>query len=103
MKLERRSIDAAGPKSSEKPRTSSRLPTIEPISDARTTSNLPELTAISAMTSSGAFPNVALRKPPMPAPVWAAACSVASPISHASGISEIAARMKSAVSPGEAK
>ena len=40
------------------------------------------------MISSGALPNVALRKPPMPAPVWWAACSVASPISHASGTSD---------------
>src|SRR3712207_7924707 len=35
--------------------------------------------------SSGAFPNVALRKPATPGPVWCPACSVASPISHASG------------------
>ena len=39
------------------------------------------------MISSGALPKVALRKPPMPGPVCSAACSVASPISHASGIS----------------
>ena len=41
---------------------------------------------MSAMMSSGALPNVALRKPPIPGPVCSAACSVASPISHASGI-----------------
>ena len=41
---------------------------------------------MSAMISSGAFPKVALRKPPIPGPVCSAACSVASPISHASGI-----------------
>ena len=46
---------------------------------------------MSAMISSGAFPNVALRNPPIPGPVCSAACSVASPISHASGISAIAA------------
>ena len=40
------------------------------------------------MISSGAFPNVALRNPPIPGPVCSAACSVASPISHASGTSE---------------
>ena len=39
------------------------------------------------MISSGALPNVAFRKPPMPGPVWCAACSVASPISQASGMS----------------
>ena len=59
----------------------------EPVSDPRTTSVSPSWTAISAMISSGAFPNVALRKPPIPGPVCSAACSVASPISHASGIS----------------
>ena len=37
------------------------------------------------MISSGALPNVALRKPPMPGPVCTAACSVASPMSQASG------------------
>ena len=42
------------------------------------------------MISSGALPNVAFRKPPIPGPVWTAACSVASPISHASGIRAIA-------------
>jgi hypothetical protein len=49
---------------------------------------------MSAMMSSGAFPKVALRKPPMPGPVWCAACAVASPISQASGMSAAAARMK---------
>ena len=49
--------------------------------------------------SSGAFPNVALMNPPMPGPVWCAACSVASPISQASGMSATAARTKSALSP----
>ncbi len=38
--------------------------------------------------SSGAFPKVAFRKPPIPGPVWCPACSVASPISQASGISD---------------
>ncbi len=52
------------------------------------------------MISSGAFPNVALRKPPIPGPVFFAACSVASPISHASGISEIAASTNSSTSLG---
>ena len=38
------------------------------------------------MISSGALPNVAFRKPPMPGPVWSARLSVASPISHDNGI-----------------
>ncbi len=49
--------------------------------------------------SSGAFPKLALRKPPIPGPVCSAACSVASPISHASGMSETAASTKSVTSP----
>ena len=49
------------------------------------------------MISSGALPNVALRKPPIPGPVCSAACSVASPISHASGISAADARTNSTV------
>ena len=51
------------------------------------------------MISSGALPNVAFRKPPTPAPVWCAACSVASPISHASGIRLTAASTKSTRRP----
>ena len=40
------------------------------------------------MISSGALPKLALRKPPTPGPVCSPACSVASPISHASGMSD---------------
>ena len=39
-----------------------------PVSEPRTTSVSPWLTARRAMISSGAFPNVALRKPPTPGP-----------------------------------
>ena len=69
-----------------------------PVSEPRTTSVSPSFTAISAMISSGAFPNVAFRKPPMPGPVCSAACSVASPMSHASGTSASAAMTNSTVS-----
>jgi hypothetical protein len=79
------------------------LPITLPESEPRTTSNFASATANSAMISSGAFPNVALRKPPIPGPVWRAACSVASPISQASGTSDAAASTKSAVSPRSAK
>ena len=68
------------------------MPTTEPASEPRTTSVSPSWTAIRAMISSGALPNVALRKPPIPGPVCSAACSVASPISQASGISASAER-----------
>ena len=51
--------------------------------------------ASSEMISSGALPKVAFRKPPMPGPVWCAACSVASPISQASGTSASEARTNS--------
>ena len=98
-KLETRSRLSRGPARSENPRTSSRFPTTEPVSDPRTTSVRPSLTAIKAMISSGAFPNVAFRKPPMPGPVRSAACSVASPISQARGISDAAASTNSVVAP----
>ena len=62
-----------------------------PASEPRTTFGSPWLMASSAMISSGALPNVALRKPPMPGPVCSPACSVASPISQASGTSAHAA------------
>ena len=50
------------------------------------------------MISSGALPKLALRKPPIPGPVCSAACSVASPISQASGMSAIAASTNVTVS-----
>ena len=49
-----------------KPRTSRRLPAIEPTSEAFTISVRPLESATIAMMSSGAFPNVAFRKPPIP-------------------------------------
>ena len=72
--------------------------TMLPASEPRTTFGSPLLIAKSAMISSGALPKLAFRKPPMPGPVCSAACSVASPISHASGISAAAARTKRTVS-----
>ena len=70
-----------------------------PASEPRTTSGSAALTAKRAMISSGAFPKLAFRKPPIPGPVCSPACSVASPISHASGMSEAAAATNSVVSP----
>ena len=60
--------------------------TTEPVSEPRTTVGSESATANRAMISSGALPKLALRKPPTPGPVCSAACSVASPISQASGI-----------------
>ena len=74
------------------------LPVIEP----RTTFGSPSATAKRAMISSGALPNVALRKPPIPGPVCSAVCSVDSPISHASGTSDAADSTNNATFPGEA-
>src|SRR4051794_40467850 len=68
------------------PITSSTLPRMEPTSDALTTSCSPSLRAKNAMISSGALPNVTLRKPPMPGPERAASSSVALPISAAVGM-----------------
>ena len=50
------------------------------------------------MISSGALPKLAFRNPPIPGPVCSPACSVASPISHASGTSDAAAATNSVVS-----
>ena len=74
------------PTSIAAPSTSRMLPMIEPTIEAFTTSWRPSLRAKKAMISSGALPNVTFRKPPMPGPVWAAMCSVASPITAAVGI-----------------
>ena len=70
-----------------------------PISEPRTTFGSPSLTANSAMINSGALPKLAFRNPPIPGPVCSPACSVASPISHASGMSEIAEKRNSTTSP----
>jgi len=49
---------------------------------------------MNAMISSGALPNVTFSRPPMPGPLRAASCSVASPINAAVGITAIAAAKK---------
>ena len=73
---------------------------IEPTIEAFTTSWSPSLRAKKAMISSGALPNVTFRKPPMPGPVWAAMCSVASPITAAVGITPSAAALKTSTRRG---
>ena len=65
------------------PSTSSRLPRIEPMIEALTTSCRPSCSAKSAMISSGALPNVTFSRPPMPGPARCASSSVARPISAA--------------------
>ena len=65
-----------------------------PVIDALTSSMWPLRSATTAMISSAALPNVALRKPPHAGPARRASCSVPRPISPASGISEAAAVMK---------
>src|SRR3954452_22655178 len=70
----------------EAPRTSRTLPMIDPTSEALTTSWSPLLNAKRAMISSGAFPNVTLRRPPTPGPDRAASSSVALPMNAAGGI-----------------
>ena len=62
--------------------------------DALTTSCRPALSAKNAMISSGALPNVTLRKPPMPGPERCASSSVARPISAAVGTTPAAAAPK---------
>src|SRR6266545_7291254 len=100
VRSERRSMSARfGPTSCATPNTSKRFEMTLPAREPRTTSGRPLLTASIAMINSGALPKLALRKPPIPGPVCSAACSVASPISHASGMSAAAARMKSRTLP----
>ena len=82
------------------PSTSSRFEMTLPAREPRTTFGSPSATANVAMISSGALPKLAFRKPPIPGPVCSAACSVDSPISQASGTSEVAASTNSATSPG---
>ena len=72
------------PANADAPSTSNRLPMIDPVSDAFTTVVSPFESAISAIISSAALPKVALRNPPMPAPVCAAICCVARPNQPAS-------------------
>ena len=67
---------------------------IEPTSDAFTTSWSPSSRAKNAMISSGALPKVTLSRPPMPGPLRAASCSVASPMSAAVGMTASAAAEK---------
>src|SRR2546427_406571 len=67
------------------PRTKSRFPTTEPVSDAFTTSVKPRDRAKIAMMSSVAFPNVAFRRPPTPGPACFPSSSVARPRNQASG------------------
>ena len=81
------------PTKNEKPRTSSRLPMMLPVIDALTSSTWPSPSATTAMISSAALPNVALRKPPHAGPERSASSSVAEPMSPASGTSETAAVM----------
>jgi hypothetical protein len=71
-----------------------------PASEPRTTFGSESATAKVAMISSGALPKLALRNPPIPGPVCSAACSVASPISHASGTSADAASTNRTTSLG---
>lgn len=73
------------PASMAAPRTSKMFPTMEPAIDAFTTSCNPARNAASAMMSSAALPNVALRSPPTPSPRCSARSSVARPIHPASG------------------
>ena len=65
------------------PITSSRLPMIEPVSDAWTTSIRPRWRAKNAMISSAMLPNVALRMPPTWGPVSDPSRSVERPTTQA--------------------
>ena len=68
--------------------------------DAFTSSTRPPWSATTAMMSSAALPNVALRKPPMAGPDRRASSSVPRPMIPASGTSEIAARTNTQTDSG---
>src|SRR5256885_445388 len=88
------------PTKNESPRTSSRLPTMLPVIDALTSATWPLRSATSAMMSSAALPNVALRKPPHAGPERRASWSVPRPMSPASGTSDAAAATNTHDEPG---
>src|SRR5437016_9925045 len=81
----------------DNPSTTRMLTIIEPAIDALTTLLRPFESAITAMISSAALPNVAFNNPPAPSPIRVANASVARPIHPASGIMPMAEQMKSAV------
>src|SRR6267143_4525295 len=104
VRLNRCSLYFVPPHKIDSPSTSRMLPMIEPAIDALTTPLRPFESAITAMMSSAAFPNVAFSNPPAPSPIRAANTSVARPIHPASGIIPMAEQMKSAVgfsAPGQ--
>src|SRR5437868_9102116 len=104
VRLNRCSLYFVPPHKIDSPSTSRMLPIIEPAIDALTTPLRPFESAITAMMSSAAFPNVAFNNPPAPSPIRAANTSVARPIHPASGIMPMAEQMKSAVgfsAPGQ--
>ena len=86
-----------------KPRTKSRLPMIEPVIEAFTTSISPALSAKMPMMSSVALPKVALRSPPTTGVVRVANSSVDWPMSLASGTMASAERKKTVTGETPAK
>ena len=78
------SLNLRPPRSAERPSTRRRLPTIEPISEARTTSTSPLITATIAMMSSVALPKVAFRRGPSDR-LSAILCQLLRRVSHQSG------------------
>ena len=82
------------PRSMARPRTSRRLPMIEPVSEAFTTSGKPARSARNQMISSVAFPNVELSSPPAAGEVRDASSSTESPMYFARGMTAPAERKK---------
>ena len=80
------------------PSTSSRLPMIDPVTDALTRSSSPALIATIPMIISAALPNVAFSSPPNFGPTWCARSSVAWPIRPETGTIPSAARTKTSSS-----
>src|SRR6266487_3592415 len=79
VRLKRCSLYFVPPHKIDSPSTSRMLPIIEPAIDALTTLLRPFESAITAMISSAALPNVAFNNPPAPSPIRVANTSVARP------------------------
>jgi hypothetical protein len=87
------------PTMNERPMTRSRLPRMEPIRAARTTSTSPAFRANSEMNSSGRLPRPDCNTPVAPGPNRLPSCSTDRPTSVARSATESAAHARAATAP----
>ena len=82
------------PANIDKPSTSSKFPSIEPVIEAFTTPTNPAFIANTARIISVALPKVAFKILPSPVPIWVDNSSVLSPINLAKGIIAVVDKKK---------